>query len=413
MKILYHHRTTASDGSAVHIDGLSSALRGLGAEVVMIEPPTTRRSAAVVNNSSSKSLRRMLPRWLHEMLELIYNVPEWLRLQAAIARHRPDVIYERNNLYLLSGIIAARRSRVPIIEEVNSPLFIERSRHGGIALGSLARCSERWVWSRADAVVTVSQVLADIVASIRGDDVSIEVMPNGVDRTLFAPDRIDREAKHKLDLEGKTVLGFTGFVRDWNGLEQVVDLLPRLRPEVVLLIVGDGPARSSLERRAHAAGVASRVIFTGVVERNAIASLVSAFDIALQPAANPYASPLKLFEYLALGRVVLAPDQPNLREVLTHDANAWLFDPNEPGAMQRALERLLDDVDARQRLAIAALNTIQERELTWERNAERVLELARQLSGCTPGSVTAGHERSAPSRLLQTSPARSRTSARK
>ena len=271
--------------------------------------------------------------------------------------------------------------------------------HNGIAFSWLARASERWVWRRADGLVTVTRVLADIVAGVRGNADSIEVMPNGVDRKLFAAERIDQEAKRKLHLENKTVLGFTGFVRDWNGLEQVVDLLPRLRPDVVLLIVGDGPARSSLEDRARAAGVAARVIFTGVVARDAIASFISAFDIALQPAANPYASPLKLFEYLALGRVVLAPDQSNLREVLTHGENAWLFDSSEPGAMQRAIERLLNDVDARQRLALGALRTIPERELTWERNAERVLGLARQLSGCTQAS----HERSEPSILLQTS----------
>ena len=69
----------------------------------MIEPPTTRRDVAAGSRSSSSMLRQKLPRWLHELLELIYNVPEWLRLQAAVARHRPDVIYERNNLYLLSG----------------------------------------------------------------------------------------------------------------------------------------------------------------------------------------------------------------------------------------------------------------------------------------------------------------------
>jgi glycosyltransferase involved in cell wall biosynthesis len=395
MKILYHHRTTASDGSAVHIDGLTTALRALGAEVVMIAPPTARRDVAAMSRSNSTALRQKLPRWLHELLELIYNVPEWLRLQAAIARHRPDVIYERSNLYLFSGIIGARCSRVPIIEEVNSPLFIERSLHGGIAIPWLGRLSERWVWRHADAVVTVTQVLADIVTSVRGSGGPIEVMPNGVDRNLFAADRIDRDAKRKLQLEGKTVLGFTGFVRDWNGLENVVDLLPRLRPEVVLLIVGDGPARSSLESRAHAAGVGARVTFTGVLAREAVASFNSAFDIALQPAANPYASPLKLFEYLALGRVVLAPDQPNLREVLTHGANAWLFDPREPGAMQRAIERLVNDVDLRQRLALGALRTIAERELTWERNAERVLELVRQLTHRTP----AGQERSAPATL--------------
>ena len=331
MKILYHHRTTASDGSAVHIEGLSSALRGLGAEVVMIEPPTTRRSVAVVSSSNSTSLRQRLPRWLHELLELLYNVPEWLRLQAAIARHRPDVIYERSNFIcfpessprVVRACPLSRRSTRRFLSNV--PCTV------GLRFPWLARWSERWVWRRADAVVTVTQVLADIVASVRGSGGPIEVMPNGVDRKLFAADRIDRDAKRKLQLEGKTVLGFAGFVRDWNGLEQVVDLLPRLRPEVVLLIVGDGPARPSLESRARAVGVGARVIFTGVVAREAVASFISAFDIALQPAANPYASPLKLFEYLALGRVVLAPDQSNLREVLTHGENAWLFDPSEPG----------------------------------------------------------------------------------
>lgn len=401
MKILYHHRTTASDGSAIHINGLTTALRALGAEVVMVEPPTARRRARAVSGSSSVSLRQRLPRWLHELLELLYNVPEWLRLRAAIARHLPDVIYERSNLYLLSGMVIARSSRIPIIEEVNSPLFIERCKHGGISLGSLACWSERWVWERADAVVTVTQVLADIVASARRDVGAIEVMPNGVDRKIFAVDRIDHQAKRKLHLEGKTVLGFTGFVRDWNGLEQVIDMLPHLRPEVVLLLVGDGPARSSLERRARAAGVAERTIFTGVVAREAIASLVSAFDIALQPAANPYASPLKLFEYLALGRVVLAPDQPNVREILTHGVNAWLFDPREPRSMRRAIERLLDDVDARQRLAVAALNTIDERELTWTRNAERVLELARRLSSGTADRLPAGGKHSVPATLIK------------
>ncbi len=215
-------------------------------------------------------------------------------------------------------------------------------------------------------------------------------MPNGVDRKLFAAERIDRDAKSKHQLEGKTVLGFTGFVRDWNGLEPAVDLLPRLPPEVVLLIVGDGPARPSLEARAHAAGVGARVIFTGVVAREMIASLISTFDIALQPAANPYASPLKLFEYLALGRVVVAPDQPNLREVLAHGKNAWLFDPAEPGALQRAVEQLLNDTDTRQRLALGAVSTIAERELTWERNAERVLALARQLCGGRPADSEPG-----------------------
>ncbi len=74
-------------------------------------------------------------------------------------------------------------------------------------------------------------------------------------------------------------------------------------------------------------GIASRVHFTGIVERDDVAKYVAAFDIALQPAVVAYASPLKLFEYLALGKAIVAPGQPNIREILTHEKNALLFDP--------------------------------------------------------------------------------------
>ena len=72
MKILYHHRTTASDGSAVHIDGLITALRSLGADVILTEPRGLRTAKSGANVKSS--LRRKLPPWLHELLELAYNV---------------------------------------------------------------------------------------------------------------------------------------------------------------------------------------------------------------------------------------------------------------------------------------------------------------------------------------------------
>ena len=94
----------------------------------------------------------------------------------------------------------------------------------------------------------------------------------------------------------------------------------------------------------------------------------------------------------------MAPDQPNLREVLTHNVNAWLFDPSSAGALEQAIEQLLDRPEDRQRLAHAAAGTIEKHDLTWERNAERVLELASLLSKRGPGAAAA-RERSAPPML--------------
>jgi glycosyltransferase involved in cell wall biosynthesis len=122
------------------------------------------------------------------------------------------------------------------------------------------------------------------------------------------------------------------------------------------------------------------VHFTGVVERDRVPSFVAAFDIAVQPAATSYASPLKLFEYLAAGCPIIAPRQPNVAEVLTDEVNALLFAPDEPQALANALERLVADPVLRERLGSAARATVKERGFTWLCNAERVVAEAQRLA---------------------------------
>jgi glycosyltransferase involved in cell wall biosynthesis len=131
-----------------------------------------------------------------------------------------------------------------------------------------------------------------------------------------------------------------------------------------------------LERLAAELGVAERVRFAGLAGRDAVPGLIAGFDIALQPASVPYASPLKVFEYMAAGRPIVAPDQPNLREVLEDGRTALLFDPAEPGALWRAVLRLAADPALRARLGAAAREEVLRRDLTWAGNARRVVALA-------------------------------------
>ena len=143
--------------------------------------------------------------------------------------------------------------------------------------------------------------------------------------------------------------------------------------------MGDGPVRNALEQQAQRLGVADYVTFTGVVQRDEVARYVAAFDIALQPAVVAYASPLKLFEYLALGRTIVAPNQANIREILQHEVNALLFDPEDATGLVKAIQRLMQDPVLRERLAHKAGETIAEQGLTWNANAQRVTQLARGL----------------------------------
>jgi glycosyltransferase involved in cell wall biosynthesis len=106
---------------------------------------------------------------------------------------------------------------------------------------------------------------------------------------------------------------------------------------------------------------------------------MAAFDVALQPAVVEYASPLKLFEYLALGCAIIAPSAANIREILVDGENAILFDPDSPTSLSQTIERVCGDEALRQRIGRQARRTIEERRLTWDHNAERVIELFHRL----------------------------------
>ncbi len=383
MKILYHHRIRSKDGQYVHIEELTEALKRFGHEIIMVGPSAVQEEKFGFDSGVVALLKHYMPRFVYELLELAYTVVDYRRLVKAVKRHRPDCLYERYNLYLPSGVWLKRRYGLPMLLEVNAPLYEERKKYSGLALDRLAHWSECYAWRGADYVLPVTQVLGERIAQAGVERARIVVVPNAIYPERFTGAPSTEAAKRMLGIEDRLVLGFVGFMREWHGLERVVDLLAEdIDARRHLLLVGDGPARSAIELRARRLGVTKRVTVTGVVDRDRVANYIAAFDIALQPDVVEYASPLKLFEYLALGRAVVAPDAANIREILTHEHNALLFDPTQPGTFRAAIERLCRDSALRERLACAATDTIAQRGFTWRHNAERVTELFRHLGAC-------------------------------
>jgi glycosyltransferase involved in cell wall biosynthesis len=381
MKILFHHRIRSKDGQFVHLEELSRALVRLGHEIILIGPAAIEKEEFGSDAGLIDALKKNLPAFVYELLEFAYSIPAFLRLWRAARRHRPDGIYERYNLFFPTGAWVRKVLRLPFLLEVNAPLLQERSRYGGLRLRHLARWSEEYAWRGADFVLPVTRVLADHARRAGVPEERIVVIPNGVDPLRFQsqPDRA--QAKRHLGLEGKLVLGFTGFMRDWHRLDRVIDWIANHpgSPPRHLLITGDGPARKSLEQRARERGVSHAVTITGVVGRDEVMRFVTAYDVALQPAVVEYASPLKLFEYLALGCAILAPSTPNIREVLTDGENALLFKPSDDASFSQALERICSDDALRERMSRNARRTIEERQFTWAHNAECVLRLFERL----------------------------------
>lgn len=379
MKILYHHRIASKDGQYVHVEELTKALRKLGHEIIMVSPSVAENKEFGSEGGFVKSLKTHMPKALYELLEFGYSFYAYRKLAKAIKEHQPDVIYERYNLFLPAGIWIKKRFKLPFLLEVNAPLFDERNKYDGIALKGLARWTERYAWQNADVVLPVTKVLAEIVQREGVPFERMVVIHNGIDKEKFSDSLDAATAKQKLGIKENLVLGFTGFVRDWHGLDRVVDLIAGDKDrDRHFLIVGDGPATSSILKRAKEKNVEDRVTVTGIVSRNKVADYVSAFDIALQPDVVDYASPLKMFEYLALGRAIVAPSKANILEILTHEDNALLFDADDQNAFYAGIERLCLDSELRHRVARRAKETIDEKNFTWVSNAQRVVDLFEQ-----------------------------------
>jgi glycosyltransferase involved in cell wall biosynthesis len=307
-------------------------------------------------------------------------------LVAAAREVGADFIYERYAFGCAAGVQAARRVGLPLVLEVNSPMVLELSKTRGLSFPGTAARLETHVFQSADRVCVVTAVLGEMLVGMGVERERLVVTPNGVHLEQYRPGDEAARAAARADLglawlePDAVVLGFVGYYRRWHRLDLVVAALAR--PELaraVLVLVGEGPARAELSEAAARHGVERRVLFAGSRPHDAIPALLAAFDVALVPAINPYASPLKLFEYMAAGLAVVAPDQPNLREVLADGANALLVPAEDGAALAAALMRLVGQPELRERLGRAARRTLVERDLTWRANARRVVAAVESL----------------------------------
>jgi len=372
VRILYSHRIQSRDGQSVHVEELIHAFRAAGHEVMVVGPGVYDKAEFGGESSLVATIRRLLPGFAQELAELAYNIPATLRLLRAFRTFRPDFIYERYNLYFLAGAMLARWCEAPLILEVNAPLAEERFKFGGLKLRRLAFAVERFTWRSATRALPVTRVLGDIMTASGVAEDRVRVVPNGIVLDRFPP----RAARHD---DAPVVLGFVGFVRDWHGLDTVIAAMSEEASDVSMAIVGDGPAREALEQQAASLGIANRVRFSGLVPQDQVAGRVMDFDIALQPSVTPYASPLKIFDYMAAGCAIVAPDQPNIREILRHGQTALLFDPDSHKSRWDAIRRLIRDPALRRDLGAAARAELETRAYTWAGNAARIAAWAREL----------------------------------
>jgi glycosyltransferase involved in cell wall biosynthesis len=402
-------------GASVHVRELVAALSSQGHEVQVFSPSqgAGNRLAVPLRVVTSEGLPDAAARLVHatvgrhhprldkETRELLYNLTLYRRLGAQLRQWQPDVIYERYSLFNLAGLNLARRLGVPHLLEVNAPLRLERARTKGIVLAGVAGRIERVLFGGSDTALVVSEALRRYVLEHSGGNARVVVQPNAVDTGRFLATGPDLEVRARLELSPEAfVVGFAGSLKPWHGVDALLDAFAAVRsqePLARLLVVGEGPEEQALRARAAALGLGPDVVFAGRVEHAVMPRALAAMDVGVAPylpAPDFYFSPLKLYEYMAVGLAVVASDAGEIAGLLRHGHTGLLCPPGNTEALAGALLRMAQDPSTRLRLGAAARAEAERH--TWAENARLVTELAQRLTATRiarhPGRRTSARE---------------------
>jgi glycosyltransferase involved in cell wall biosynthesis len=381
MKIIYHHRTLGDGAEGIHIREMIAAFRSLGHEVLASGPVGESRPEVSIRASRLARIKKKLPQIAFEIAELGYSIASFLRTLYEIARYRPDFIYDRYITFNAGVVAAGRLTGVPVLLEVNAPLALERSQQKDekLILRRIAFAMERWICRKAHRVIVVSTPLREYLLSVGVEKARCVVMANGANPDRFTVMRPDHELRKRLNIGPQAlVLGFTGVLRGWHGLDLLLEALAALSSQgrdVAVLIVGDGPYRGALQAKAADLGVTDRMFITGLMPHDQVPFYVNIFDVAVSPAATFYASPMKVIEYMAMGKAVVVPDTANFLDIVEPGVTGCTFSSGSATAMARELAALQDDPATIVRIGLSARQRVEQR-LNWRRNAREACQLA-------------------------------------
>ena len=305
-----------------------------------------------------------------------------------IGRQQPDLIYQRYARFSWAGVAASLLTRRPLFLEYNgSEVWVGRYWDRVGKLDLLARY-ERLNLKAAARIFVVSEVERENLLRAGVAAEKIIVNPNGVDTDRFKPgiggDSTRRELGAAPD---ETLVGFVGTFGPWHGVEILAKAITQTPKEARLrfLLIGSGALRAQVEQILREAGAENRVIMLGAVEHERVPLLLDACDVLVSPhvpledGSAFFGSPTKLFEYMAMGKGIVASRLGQIGEVLENETNALLVEPGNVDELAGAIKRLADSPELCRRLGTAARQAAVGRH-TWKHNAQRVIDAHREWS---------------------------------
>lgn len=359
----------------------------------MLFPRDNRRAASGNSGKRTwykKNLRALVPEIFITAFKdwrLKNSKPQtWpIELSGQLENKELKVVWERHDLFPGPGRRLADKYNVPLVTSVEA-LAVWEAEKWGVRRPLWGKILESKVEAKSlhksDLICCVSHEIREKVISMGIEEEKVIVTPNRVDATLFHPGIDGSEIEEKYNLKGKRVLGWTGSFRSFHAIDNIIlafEKVHKNHPDTILMLVGDGAEFEKIESMVKRLGLADSVIMPGKKPFIDISKYVANFYISLVSARSAegfHYSPLKLREYLAAGKAVIAPRAGDLPEVFKEGAEILLYDAGNVDSLAQKMSELLEDPEKQKKLSINA-NSWFEREGSWTHELQRVCDILK------------------------------------
>lgn len=380
-----------SGGSVGHIAGVLNNLATRDARPIFY---STSSIPTVADSVKSRLFELPLSMWNVTEGPQIASSRKFIRqIEKENTGSRFAFVYQRCSAYNYSALALATQMEIPLITEFNSSaVWVNRNWGSPLKFERLASAIEEVNLSRSDLIVVVSNALKDQLIDRGVPESRILVNPNGVDIEIYSPEIDGSRVRQRYGLESQVVLGFIGTFGRWHGAEVLAEAFGRLlsrHPQYVskarLLMIGDGMTRPLVEKALDRYSVAAEAVLTGTVPQAEGPEYLAACDILVSPhVPNPdgsafFGSPTKLYEYMAMGKGIVASDLGQIGETLVDHETAILVEPGNADALSGAMKLLIDDPKLREALGEAARKAAVANH-TWARHVERTMKAIGELA---------------------------------
>lgn len=386
MNILYLHRTQGKDVEGVHIYEVVKALCNLGHRVTVVSPGGVEefgndkdgiRVQGRKDTGVFTVVSKYVPEICFELAEILYNFAAYNRISKILKEKKYDFIYERYAIFNWAGVKAAKKRNIPILLEINYTSYTPLYRKRSALLKPLAHWIDKRIFSKVNGFVAVSTYLRNHLVELKVSVEKVIVLTNAADPDKFSPDISGDKIREKYNIKDKKVIGFSGGFYPWHGLDLLTEAFMDIKKDyenIVLMLIGDGPLKEQLEKKVSEHAITKLVIFTGRVDHGELPEHIAAFDIAVMPDSNDYGSPMKVFEYMAMGKPVVAPKLGPLEDGIRHEKEGFLFRQKDIRELTEIIKRLLNDNNLMISAGKAARENILSKH-TWDHSAKEIINL--------------------------------------